>query len=108
MHDKYVICDDQTLLLGGRNTFSYFIGDYDTDGRSYDREVLIYNTDSANGAEKSVISQVETYFQSIWNGDATRQFHEEENLQKKEKVQESIRKLEERYRTLKEKISAVF
>lgn len=108
MHDKYVICDEQTLLLGGRNTFSYFIGDYDTDGRSYDREVLIYNTDSANGAEKSVISQVETYFQSIWNGDATRQFHEEENLQKKEKVQESIRKLEERYRTLKEKYPQCF
>lgn len=108
MHDKYVICDDRILLLGGRNTFSYFIGDYQTAGRSYDREVLIYNTDFVNGAKKSVIAQTEAYFQSIWNGDAVKQFHEEESPGKREQVQESIRKLEERYQTLKKKYPQCF
>ena len=45
MHDKYVIVDELAYILGGRNTFDYFIGDYPNKNMSYDREVLIYNTD---------------------------------------------------------------
>lgn len=108
MHDKYVICDEKTLLLGGRNTFSYFIGDYQTDGKSYDREILIYNTDAEKGSESSVISQVDTYFRSIWDGQYVKQFHENAGLRKKEKVQESIGKLKERYTMLKEKYPLCF
>ena len=44
MHDKYVIVDDGAYILGGRNTFDYFLGDYDTKNKSLDREVLVYNT----------------------------------------------------------------
>ena len=47
MHDKYVIVDETAYILGGRNTFDYFIGEYETAHRSYDREVLIYNTESS-------------------------------------------------------------
>lgn len=28
LHDKYLIIDDQMYLLGGRNTFNLFLGDY--------------------------------------------------------------------------------
>lgn len=28
MHDKYLLVDDKLLLLGGRNTFDYFLGEY--------------------------------------------------------------------------------
>lgn len=101
MHDKYMICDDKSLLLGGRNTFRYFLGDYDTDDRSYDREVMIYNTDFINGTEKSVISQVEEYFSGIWDGPYMKVFHDDEGLSEKEKVKACIEKLESRFPELK-------
>ena len=41
MHDKYVIVDEKAYLLGGRNTFDYFIGNYTDENVSYDREVLV-------------------------------------------------------------------
>lgn len=64
MHDKYVIVDDSVFILGGRNTFDYFIGDYPTNSRSYDREVLVYNTDFKNGPGEG-LSQVRAYFESV-------------------------------------------
>lgn len=45
MHDKYVIVDQEAYILGGRNTFDYFIGNYTKKNVSYDREVLVYNTE---------------------------------------------------------------
>lgn len=100
MHDKYVICDDQLLLLGGRNTFDYFLGSYPTDSRSYDREVLIYNTDFKNGCTNSVISQVKAYFQSIWESSYVKDFHDQESLSSQKSVQKKILLLEDRYKTL--------
>lgn len=108
MHDKYVICDEKTLLLGGRNTFSYFIGDYQTEGKSYDREILIYNTDAENGSENSVIAQADAYFRSIWDSRYVEPFHEDPDLRKKKRVQESIEKLKKRYAMLKEKYPRCF
>lgn len=102
MHDKYVICDDKALLLGGRNTFRYFLGDYATNDRSCDREVLIYNTAYENGAEKSVISQVEEYFYKVWDGAHMKVFHDSESLREKKAVKENIGKLKARYEELKE------
>ncbi|MDO4272747.1 MAG: phospholipase D family protein [Eubacteriales bacterium] len=102
MHDKYVICDDKALLLGGRNTFRYFLGDYATDDRSYDREVMIYNTDFKNGTDKSVISQVEKYFREIWDGPHMKVFHDDESLSGKSKVKACIDKMKSRYEGLKE------
>ena len=43
MHDKYIIVDDRILLMGGRNTFDYFLGEYEGKSVGYDREILIYN-----------------------------------------------------------------
>lgn len=68
MHDKYLIIDDQWLLLGGRNTFDYFLGEYTDKNVSYDREVLIHNTASGTAeAQNSVIGSVLEYFDGIWN-----------------------------------------
>ena len=52
MHDKYVIVDDLAYILGGRNTFDYFIGDYETDDKSFDREMLIYRPGEFNKCRK--------------------------------------------------------
>lgn len=101
MHDKYVISDQKTLLLGGRNTFRYFLGDYETDDRSHDREAFLYNTDYPKGAENSVISQVESYFCKVWNGDHITAFHDSEKLQRRPRVRKCIALLTDRREELR-------
>lgn len=65
MHDKYLIVDHLAYILGGRNTFDYFIGNYLTEGISYDRETLIYNTEAGNAG--SSVYELYRYFEEIWN-----------------------------------------
>lgn len=62
LHDKYLIADETLYLLGGRNTFNYFLGDQEGH-KNYDRDVLVYNT---GGADSSVY-QLRDYFETIWN-----------------------------------------
>ncbi len=69
MHDKYVIVDDLAYILGGRNTFDAFIGDYPVELRKDDREALVYNT--AHGTDEGAASSVyalRDYFASVWDG----------------------------------------
>lgn len=99
MHDKYVIVDDSVFILGGRNTFDYFIGDYPTNSRSYDREVLVYNTDFENGPGEG-LSQVRAYFESVWNLPECKIFHDSEKLAGRTRVQKERQNLMERYETL--------
>ena len=46
MHDKYLVADEEVYILGGRNTFNYFLGDQDSH-KNHDRDVLVYNTGGA-------------------------------------------------------------
>ena len=64
MHDKYIIADNELYLLGGRNTFNYFLGDQ-SGHKNYDREVLVYNT----GSSGSSLYQLLDYFNQVWNED---------------------------------------
>lgn len=105
MHDKYVIVDDMAYILGGRNTFDYFIGDYETDDQSFDREVLIYNTQS--GAASSLY-ELEAYFNEVWNLEACQPFHDEESLASREDVRAQRRFLEERYVSLRSEHPGLF
>ena len=101
MHDKYVIADDYGYILGGRNTFDYFIGSYPTNSRSHDREVLVYNT--AHGTEdsaKSSLYQVEEYFNQVWNLEVSSLFHDSETLGEKTSVKNAAAVLRERYDSL--------
>jgi len=70
LHDKYVIIDDKLLLVGGRNMFDYFIGEYPDTTSGYDREVLIYNTYArTDRSSESVIAEVCNYFIDVWGLD---------------------------------------
>ncbi len=97
-----MIVDDLAYILGGRNTFDYFIGDYSTKNRSRDREVLVYNTKQGEKEDRSSsLWQVEAYFEKVWNLDVCTYFHNEESLRERESVQTQITLLEERYDKIK-------
>lgn len=59
MHDKYVIVDDTAYLLGGRNSFGYFLGDYEGH-KNYDWDVLVYHTSSGHEEENSEKTGIST------------------------------------------------
>lgn len=68
LHDKYIVVDDHLLLLGGRNTFDYFLGSYAPEEVcSHDLDVLIYNPEGIQ-AQESALFQVEDYFYQVWDG----------------------------------------
>lgn len=71
LHDKYLIADETGYILGGRNSFSYFLGEW-PGHKNYDRDVLVYN---AGGDADSSLYQVEAYFNEIWDLKYTGTFH---------------------------------
>ncbi len=69
MHDKYVIIDDFAYLIGGRNTFDYFLTDHKNG--SYDRELLVYES---LPSERTSLASLTAYFESVWSADVTLPF----------------------------------
>ena len=106
MHDKYVIVDEKAYLLGGRNTFDYFIGSYTKKNVSFDREVLVYNTRPGN--PDTSLWELTRYFESVWNQKDCTYFHQDEALNRKPKVQEQTAMLEKRYQKLTEEYPELF
>ena len=105
MHDKYIMVDYQAYMIGGRNTFDYFIGSYEQEHNSLDREVLIYNT---KPDQPGSMAQLEAYFDAVWNSEYCRDFHGDERLAKHPKVMEQTEKLEERYKYLTSNFPELF
>lgn len=123
MHDKYILVDDMLLLLGGRNTFDYFLGDYNEKNLSYDREVLIYNTASKHAASQgsitaatqtvtitdSVIEQMYSYFETIWDSKDCKTVYEKRPFWiSKDKIKSEREILSERYVNNREEKPALF
>lgn len=106
MHDKYIIADEFAYMLGGRNTFDYFIGDYPTENRSHDREVLVYETDPGEKGESLV--QLEKYFDGMWNHEETTVFHDDPALAAEEDVKAETAFLKERYASIRESRPELF
>ena len=63
LHDKYLLVDETAYILGGRNTYDYFLGD-ETNYKNYDWDVLVCRDGQD---ENSSFYQVEEYFQSVWS-----------------------------------------
>lgn len=105
LHDKYLIVDDTACILGGRNTYDYFLGNYDSVHENCDREVLTFCMDG----NSETIRQVEAYFHVIWNQPCSRLL--DENADKKadsKSVQNSLSILREHYTQLKTEYPEAF
>ena len=96
LHDKYLIVDRRMYLLGGRNTTNLFLGDYSS-SKNIDRELFIYETeDSPN----SSLYQLMDYFEQVWELDENRDYTCTDLT---EEIKDCTAKLQERYKTLREK-----
>lgn len=108
MHDKYVIVDDTAYLLGGRNTFGYFLGDYEGH-KNYDWDVLVYNTASQGHSEnESSLYQVLSYYEEITALDCCSVFHSRESIARKPSVRRARARLEKRMENLRERRPELF
>ena len=103
MHDKYVIADDYGYIIGGRNTFDYFIGSYPTNSRSHDRKSWSITRPRHCRTSQSSLNQVEAYFNQVWNLNVSSLFHDDETLAEKDSVKEAPGVLRDRYNMLANK-----
>lgn len=62
LHDKYLVADSTAYILGGRNSYDYFLGDQEG-YKNYDWDVLV---STKNSPDSGSIVQLQTYFHSIW------------------------------------------
>ncbi len=93
LHDKYLIADDHAYLLGGRNTYDYFLGD--TAGhRNYDRDVLVR---CEGGGTENSLSQLSAYFDSVWKYEQTVTVHDQTSLADRTCVKRARRELDAAY-----------
>ncbi|MBT9777113.1 phospholipase D family protein [Clostridium sp. MCC353] len=98
MHDKYLLIDDKLLLMGGRNTFDYFLGEYNMENLSYDRDVLIYNTGHGQeDAKSSAVWQTDRYFQDMWNSEYCETVFEQPSKSMKKKMPDAESELRAHY-----------
>ena len=96
MHDKYLIADETAYILGGRNTFDYFLGGQDS-YKNHDRDMLICNT----GGEESSIYQILDYFERIWEQEYCKIWHENTKLSERSRVRNAQKELRELYDTMR-------
>lgn len=96
MHDKYVIADEKAYILGGRNTFNYFLGDQKSH-KNYDRDVLVYNT----GGTDSSLYQVTGYFEELWKKDLCCPWNPAGWIAKTASVKEASHEIQEIYENMK-------
>ena len=61
LHDKYLIADENTYILGGRNTRSKSIGDY-PGKQDVDRDVLVTSPEGDGS-----ILELKDYFKTVWS-----------------------------------------
>lgn len=85
MHDKYLIVDDSAYILGGRNTFNYFLGNYGG-YKNYDWDILVSCREPDRGAS---INQLKAYFETVWNYQECKLFHNRESLADRQRVKKA-------------------
>lgn len=98
LHDKYLIADDKLYILGGRNTYDYFLGNQ-AGYKNYDWDVLVYNEETDQGES---MKQLLAYFTDIWNLPECKVFYNSERIGKKDSVKQATEELITIYRNMQQ------
>ena len=98
-HDKYLITDGKVYLLGGRNTYNYFLGDF-SGRKNYDRDMIVF---CENPGKDNSVCKLQKYFEAMWNSKECRFFHEKEKLQERRSVKKAVENLKACYTEYNEK-----
>ena len=85
LHCKYLVVDETAFVLGGRNTYDFFLGEGDENGwLNYDWDALVWSDGDHEG-----LDQVMDYFHTIWSYKESKLFHNDPKLLEQEKVQKA-------------------
>lgn len=98
LHDKYLIVDNELYILGGRNTYDFFLGDIGY--QNHDRDLLVYNTKPES--RQSSIYDVIDYFETVWNYKESKIYHDDLKKGKK-RIVKAREELEDIYQSNLEK-----
>ena len=90
LHDKYLIVDDTAYIVGGRNTYDYFLGE-GTGYINYDWDVLVYC--QRKGAPS--MEALKAYYEQIWNQPESKTFGESEFAGKLLDAESAVEELKE-------------
>ena len=93
MHDKYLLVDQSMYLLGGRNTYDFFLGNYATKHPNDDREVLVLSRPQGSAAA------LRAYFEGVWALDCMELFAEHAHGKGVEDAREALK---QRYAMLRQ------
>ena len=93
MHDKYLIADGKNYILGGRNTYNYFLGDF-PGHKNYDRDVLVI---CDKPRKENSVNQLLDYFETIWEQEDSGYFHNDKKLANRKSVKKAVLELQEGY-----------
>lgn len=96
MHDKYIVVDRQIYMLGGRNTFNYFLGDY-SNYKNYDRDVLVWRRKPAAQQENASVNELLAYYETVKNSGECSSFAHGKSLADRYCVKHAMERIEEEY-----------
>ncbi len=103
LHDKYLVIDNTYCILGGRNTYDYFLGAYDSEHENRDREILTF----CETGESETIRQVTDYFEKIWNEDCSKELNKNAD-QRAGEAEAEREMLQKHYQALKKRYPQAF
>ncbi len=92
LHDKYLVVDETAFVLGGRNTFNFFLGSPEGGWTNYDWDALVWSDSNTDAMD-----QVVDYFQSVWDYKESKPFHNDPKLLQRKNVQKAADRLRQLY-----------
>ena len=107
LHDKLLIIDNKYAVIGGRNIGNRYFVQEGEKNPTNDRDVLIINTDTKT-KEGSVLNQMESYFNEVWNHPITKVPFEKLSSRQQKKAQDANHQLKKKLENLRKSDEKIF
>ncbi len=98
LHDKYLVIDQSMYILGGRNTYDFFLGDQ-PGYKNYDWDMLVCVPEDRKDTS---LQQVRAYFESVWELSDCKKYGESFIWKWNPSVKSAEEELRSRYKELAE------